>query len=128
MTIESQPGNVFNKTELFALPGVPLTVTHTNNDSGVTHNWELYESEDAALNGEAPIVSSDVEAGVVTQTITFGPLEAGEYFFQCLVHPGTMLGILYVQEATAPAEGAPAADETPVPDGAETPADGAAAS
>lgn len=115
LTIDSVPGNAFNKTELYALPGVPLTLTHNNTDAGVTHNWELFASEDAALNGEEAIVASDIEAGVVTQTINFGPLEPGEYYFQCLVHPGTMFGILYVQEATAPADGAPAADETPAP-------------
>lgn len=124
LTIESAAGNVYNKTELYALPGVPLTLTHTNTDNGVSHNWELYASQDAALNGDTPIVTSDIEAGPASQVINFGPLDAGEYYFQCLVHPGTMFGILYAQESPA-ADGAAAA-ETPAPaDGAAT--DGAAA-
>jgi mono/diheme cytochrome c family protein len=109
LTISALPGNTFDKPELFGLPGIELTLTHDNTDTGVAHNWELFVSEDAVTEGEAPIVSSDLEPGPVTQTITFGPLQAGEYYYQCVAHPGSMFGILYVQEATA----APAVDATP---------------
>lgn len=124
VTITSQ-GIAFDKVELFMLPGVPLTVNHIHNDPGQQHNWALYASEDAALGGEAAIATSDIIGDPATQVIAFGPLDAGEYYYQCDVHTAQMNGILYVQEATpAPADGA-AAEDTAVPGGA-APVDDAA--
>lgn len=127
VTITSQ-GIAFDKVELFMLPGVPLTVNHVHNDPGQQHNFALYTSEDAALGGEAAIAATDIVGEPQTQVLNFGPLEIGEYYYQCDVHTAQMNGILYVQEPTAAdaAGGDAAAAETPAPaDGAA--ADGAAA-
>jgi hypothetical protein len=107
---------------LYALPDVPLTLTHDNQDADIQHNWEVYTSEDDFLSGEAPFAATEIEAGPVVQTLQFGPLEVGEYYYHCVVHP-QMNGILYVQLPTADG-GAdqPAADSTPVPgEGAPAP-------
>ena len=127
LTITSQ-GSLFDKAELRALAAVPLTLTHDNKDDGVSHNWELYASEQAVADGEDPIAGTDIEAGPVVQTLNFGPLDAGEYYYQCVVHPGTMFGTLTVEaggaSAPAPAETPPAtpvADEAPAPEATPVP-------
>ena len=105
-------GTAFNKANLYGLPGVPLTVTFDHQDEGIAHNIALYNGEDASAD---LIAGTDIEVGPVVQTLELAPLQVGEYFYQCDVHPGLMEGFLIVQEAgAAPAE-APAPEATPVP-------------
>jgi|CXWL01.1.fsa_nt_gi plastocyanin/mono/diheme cytochrome c family protein len=123
LTITSQ-GIAWDKTELSALPDVPLTLTHIHNDPGQQHNWALYPDEGAAIAGDPILAATEIEGGPTTQTLNFGPLAAGEYYYQCDVHP-QMNGTLVVAAATADgaepvaeatlsvAEGDPAAAETP---------------
>jgi len=101
-------GIAFNKANLYGLPGVPLTVTFDHQDTGIPHNIAFYNGEDATAD---LIAGTDIENGPVTQTLELAPLEVGEYFYQCDVHPGQMEGFLVVQEASA----APAAEATPAP-------------
>jgi mono/diheme cytochrome c family protein len=97
--------NVWNLPGLSAIADQPLTITVQNNDEGVQHNWVLFDGEDT----DAPrIAETPLEAGVNTQTTDFGPLDAGEYYYQCEIHPGTMEGTL---TAYPPGQG---------PDGAAT--------
>lgn len=131
-------GIAWDKSELYALPDVPLTLTHNHNDPGQQHNWALYPTEEDAINGANLIATTDIEGGPTIQILNFGPLAVGEYYYQCDVHPN-MAGFLFVQEAgaggEAPAEGAPAdggaatdATVVPEPTGAPdaAPEDGAA--
>jgi plastocyanin/mono/diheme cytochrome c family protein len=117
LEITSQ-GIAFDKSELHALPDVPLTLTHHHNDPGQQHNVAIYANEEAAVTGEAPIAATDI-AGPGDQVLEFGPLALGEYYYQCDVHP-QMNGILIVEPATATATDGAAADgaaatETPAP-------------
>ncbi len=103
-------GIAWNTDKLNGLPGVPLTITVDNQDQGIPHNLAVYDGPDA----ESPIlVQTEIANGPVTQTLSFGPLEAGEYYYNCVVHP-QMEGILTVGEAGAET---PAAQTTPTPEG-----------
>ena len=68
-----------------------------NQDKGVTHNWALYTSEDAAAGAEPPLTGTELEVGPIEQELTFTVPEAGTYFFQCDAHPNTMTGTLIAQ-------------------------------
>jgi mono/diheme cytochrome c family protein/plastocyanin len=116
----TESGSLFDQAELRALAGVELTITVDNKDDGVSHNWALYTSEQAAADREDPLFATEIEPGLVVQTLTFGPLEPGEYYYQCDVHAGTMFGKLIVEEAGA-APAAPAAGETPTPEATPAP-------
>jgi mono/diheme cytochrome c family protein/plastocyanin len=104
-------GTAWNTPFLSAIAGQPLTITVQNNDDGVAHNWHLTEG---AEPGGDDVATTDIENGVVTQTLDFGPLTAGDYYYVCDVHP-QMEGVL---TAYAPGTG---------PDGSATPAAGGTA-
>ena len=66
------------------------TITFDNQDAGVPHNIAIYTDESAAEN----LFPGEVITGADTIDYTIPPLEAGEYYFQCDVHPqmnGTVL-------------------------------------
>ncbi|HXK32723.1 MAG TPA: hypothetical protein VNM91_01765, partial [Dehalococcoidia bacterium] len=92
-------------------------------------NWVLFSSPDGPEGDR--LAETPLENGVVTQTLEFGPLAAGEYYYHCDVHP-QMFGTLIVQ-AGGGADGGDGGDAeaTPVPPAApgdgEAPADGGAA-
>jgi mono/diheme cytochrome c family protein/plastocyanin len=116
LTITAQ-GTAWSTDTLAAIAGVPLTLTVQNNDSGIAHNIVIFGGEDET----APrLAETPIEPGVVTQTLNFGPLDPGSYYYHCDVHP-QMSGTLTATAAgAAPAGGAsPAAGTTP---GAEAPA------
>jgi hypothetical protein len=113
-------GTAWDTTTLVGIAGVPLTLNYDNRDTGVAHNINIFNGADATAES---IVSSEIATGPETLTLNFGPLEVGDYFYQCDVHPVQMAGTLSVVEAgAAPAAGAaptaaaeaPAAAETPV--------------
>jgi mono/diheme cytochrome c family protein/plastocyanin len=96
----------WDKTLINALAGVPLTVIVDNRDNGIPHNIHFHKGSDAS--GDS-IAQTEIEPGPVTQTLNFGPLEPGDYYYLCDVHP-QMNGIL---TAVAAGGGAPPAAATP---------------
>jgi mono/diheme cytochrome c family protein/plastocyanin len=79
---------------LTGVAGKELTVTYDNQDAGTPHNIHFFKGAD----GTAPsIANTDMAAGPVVQTLKIGPLDAGSYYYQCDVHPTTMIGVLTVQ-------------------------------
>jgi mono/diheme cytochrome c family protein/plastocyanin len=96
----------WDKTLINALAGVPLTVIVDNRDNGTPHNIHFHKGSDAS--GDS-IAQTEIEPGPVTQTLNFGPLEPGDYYYLCDVHP-QMNGIL---TAVAAGGGAPPAAATP---------------
>lgn len=94
-TLEIAARNVmFTKDTLVGVAGQELTVTFDNNDNGTPHNIVFFSSPDGPSGdriAESPIASN------TTQTVTIPPLEPGQYFFHCDVHPTTMTGTLIVQ-------------------------------
>lgn len=83
--------------------GQPFTVTFRNDDTGVPHNWALYESQDAAQGGQPSIGGAPSAAETITgpaeTTYQVEALEPGQYFYRCDVHPVTMTGTLVAAEA-----------------------------
>jgi mono/diheme cytochrome c family protein/plastocyanin len=110
-------GTAWSTDTLSAIAGQPLTLTVDNKDSGIAHNIVIFQGEDET--GDR-LAETPIEPGPVTQTLNFGPLDPGSYYYHCDVHP-QMSGTLTASEAgAAPAGGAaPAAGTTP---GAEAPA------
>lgn len=90
-------GIAWNTAALNGLAGIPLTITVDNQDEGVPHGIAFYDGADAT----APIiVQADIATGPVMQTLTIGPLDPGDYYYMCVVHP-PMQGVLTVVEAGA---------------------------
>ena len=75
-------GLAFDATTIEAAAGEDFTITLVNNDSA-PHNISIYTEEGGELLGE---VGATAEAGQ-TVTIDVSALDAGEYYFQCDIHP-----------------------------------------
>jgi hypothetical protein len=110
LTISAQ-AIAWNKVTLLAVAGQPLTITVNNNDAGVPHNWVLFGGADET--GDR-LAETPIETGVIVQTLDFGPLAAGDYFYWCDVHPN-MQGLLTAQEAQAAQPTQAATEPTPTP-------------
>jgi plastocyanin len=54
----------------------------------------IFKGTDAS--GES-VAQTDINTGPKTDTLNFGPLDAGTYYYHCDVHPATMFGTLTVQ-------------------------------
>lgn len=109
-------GIAWSKTQLFALPDVPLTLTVDNQDNGIPHNIVFFEG---AEPGGTEIARTEIETGPVTQTLNFGPLAAGDYYYYCEVHPN-MEGVLTAAAAGAATDGAASDGDGAAPAGAAT--------
>jgi mono/diheme cytochrome c family protein len=105
-------GNTWNREGLSAVADVPLTIAIDNQDDGVQHNWRL--TEGGEVGGE-DVATTDPQAGPATQTLEFGPLAVGEYFYQCDIHPGLMEGVLTAYAPGDGPEGAADATASPAP-------------
>ncbi len=89
---------LYDLSEIEVKAGAQVKLTHDHQDKGVSHNWALYESEDAANAGETPLASTPLEVGPVKQELTFSaPSTPGTYFFRCDAHPATMYGDFIVE-------------------------------
>jgi plastocyanin len=62
----------------------PFEIAFGNEDDGVPHNVAIYPSEDDLTN---PLFRGENITGVDSIEYPVDPLEAGEYYFQCDVHP-----------------------------------------
>lgn len=76
-----------------------VTLVFDNEENGVPHNWALYTA-DPADGGEA-IFNGEVITGPEQIPYTFESPEAGEYFFQCDVHPNMRGVALATEDAEA---------------------------
>jgi hypothetical protein len=94
-------GIAWSKTQLFALPDVPLMLTFDNQDQGIPHNIVFTQGEEP---GGDEIARTEIQTGPVTETLNFGPLAAGEYYYFCEVHPN-MEGVLTAGTAGAATNG-----------------------
>jgi len=96
LTISAPPGaagNGFDTDCLAAPAGEALTIEFDNSDTGQIHNVGIYQSPggEAFFQGET-ITAPD------TATYEADPIEeAGQYHFQCDVHPTTMTGTFVVE-------------------------------
>jgi plastocyanin len=87
-----------DRLELPAETPTPLTL---DNKDPAPHNVTIYEDDSAS--GE-PLFTFEPITGPATETFTVDPLEAGEYYFRCDVHP-TMEGTVVVSAEGGGGEG-----------------------
>lgn len=80
--------NAFNRSTIRVQTGEEVSFIFENKDN-VTHNFAVYETQDA----KQVIFRGDALSGPGTITYTFtAPDEPGSYYFQCDYHPSTMNG------------------------------------
>lgn len=96
VTINLSASNVaFDKSRITVPPGATVTIVFTNNESGISHNFALYETPAA----NTPIHVGEIITGGRTIEYTFiAPTTSGTYFFRCNVHPTIMKGDFIVRE------------------------------
>lgn len=84
----------FDKSTISVPAGAAVTINFTNKDSGVPHNFALYNDSSAAKS----IFMGQIITGPATATYKFtAPTKPGTYFFRCDIHPGSMTGNFIVQ-------------------------------
>jgi plastocyanin/uncharacterized membrane protein (DUF485 family) len=76
-------GLQFDTNELNLPPGEPVTISFENKDPGTLHNVAIYTDDSATT----ALFQGEQFPGPATQLYTVEPLEAGEYYFRCDVHP-----------------------------------------
>ena len=91
--------NIAFDTDAIELPAdAPETITFDNRDAGTPHNISIYS--DSSLGEQ--LFKGDLVTGPATAEYQIPPLPAGEYYFQCDVHP-TMSGSVIVSGTGGPA-------------------------
>lgn len=82
----------FNTDSLTFTPGEETALEFVNDDS-VEHNLSIYEDDSA--NKEL-FTGQNIGAGAST-TYNIPPLDKGDYFFRCDLHPSSMTGTVTVE-------------------------------
>jgi len=72
------------------------TVTFTNNDNGVPHDWALFATSAATKVIGGATSPTPVSPGT-SQKYSLTALQPGTYFYHCDFHPTTMTGTLVVK-------------------------------
>jgi plastocyanin len=84
--------NLAFDTSTIELPaGETATITFVNEDAGVQHNIAIYEDDTLAVE----LFNGELITGPAEIAYEVPPLDAGEYYFLCIVHP-TMNGTAVV--------------------------------
>jgi plastocyanin len=84
----------FDKSTITVPAGAQVTVNFNNRDSGVPHNFAVYETQAA----ENVIFQGKIITGPDRITYNFvAPDKPGTYFFRCDVHPTVMKGQFIVE-------------------------------
>ena len=84
----------FDKKTLTVPAGALVTIEFDNQDSGIPHNFALYQDSSASQT----IFKGETINGPKKTTYRFtAPSKPGTYFFRCDVHPVQMTGDLVVQ-------------------------------
>lgn len=91
-------GIVFDLDRLILPPETDVVVTFENRDAGVPHNFYIWPDEAAAQAADdaAAVYAGSLFNGVATRVEEFTSPAAGEYYFNCTVHPTSMFGTVEV--------------------------------
>jgi plastocyanin len=86
----------FDLETIIVPAGQPVTVTFDNQDAGVPHNFTVWPDETTAQGGDTSkaLHAGSTFAGAAERDEQFTAPDAGEYFFNCTVHPTAMTGTL----------------------------------
>jgi plastocyanin len=101
---------VFDRTKLELAADTKVSIEFDNDDTGVPHNISILDSPEATR----VIFRSPIITGPKKETYEFDAPPAGEYYFQCDVHPAQMSGTVVVVADTseAPAAGSSTTSST----------------
>lgn len=77
----------FDKDTLEFKADEESSLTFVNNDAGTDHNVAIYENQDDGIAKTNGLWVGDIFPGVETVVYDVPALKAGEYYFQCDVHP-----------------------------------------
>ena len=96
-------GIKFDKDTLIVPAETEVTVTFDNQDTGVPHDFTVWETEAAATTNDtsAQLVKSNQITGGQEDTVTFDSNGAGELYFNCTIHPTSMFGDVEVVAAAS---------------------------
>ena len=84
----------FDKNTITVPAGARVTINFNNRDSGVPHDFAVYDTQAA----QTVIFRGNIISGPEKTTYNFvAPNTPGTYFFRCDVHPGQMNGRFIVQ-------------------------------
>ena len=90
----------FNPTTLSVPAGAPFAIAFDNQDATIQHDVQIFDNPDRT---GTPLFDGELVTGVGKATYDVGALDAGTYYFHCVVHP-TMIGTI---EAAGVAVAAP---------------------
>lgn len=96
----------FDQTSLTVSAGEPFAIDFDNRDDGIQHNVQIFDNPDFA---GSPLFAGDLITGPDRVTYNVGPLDAGTYYFNCVVHP-QMQGTIEAEEGAAGGGGGPTVD------------------
>jgi len=86
----------FDRTSLTVPAGEPFAIDFDNRDAGIQHNVQIFDNPDFA---GSPLFPGDpLITGPDRVTYDVNPLEAGTYYFNCVVHPAQMQGTIEARE------------------------------
>lgn len=94
-------GIKFDKDTLTVPAETEVTVTFDNQDTGVPHDFTVWETEAAATANDTSkqLVKSNQIAGGAEDEVSFNSDGAGELYFNCTIHPTSMFGTVEVVAA-----------------------------
>lgn len=92
-------GIAFDKDELTVPAEKEVTITFDNQDTGVPHDFTLWESPDAASAGgdAGKLGSTGTVNGGTEKDLKVTTPAPGSYYFNCTIHPPSMNGTLVVE-------------------------------
>jgi cytochrome c oxidase subunit 2 len=82
----------WNTNCLAVRAGSPISISVTNRDAGIDHNFAIYDS----FSQTKKFFQTGRFPGVSTRTDQLPPLPSGRYYFQCDVHGPSMSGVFIV--------------------------------
>ena len=80
----------FNPTKLSVPAGKPFAIAFDNQDATIQHDVQIFDNPDRT---GTPLFDGALVTGVGKTTYQVGALDAGTYYFHCVVHP-TMIGTI----------------------------------
>ena len=90
---EGAASDGYDQNELTAPADGTFTIEFNNDDEGVPHNMQITDSAEAVVFEPT---DGETITGVATTVYNVEGLAAGEYGYNCQVHPTTMNGTLTV--------------------------------